>query len=104
MKIINETKEGLIIGQENLLLNLICTVDIGKPDNTLELKLDNTSIMSNSSEYVQHLFVARRFHHLKYFKCIAENGFYKLAKDIQLYVYCEYNHEVYVHCADVSVW
>lgn len=91
MKIDNETTGGFVIGEQHSLLDLICTVNSGKPQSTLKYKFENSSVISNSSEYILKSFVARRHHHLKHFECIAENEFYRLAKVVQLYIYCKFN-------------
>lgn len=102
MTIVNETKEGRLVGEQNSLLNLICTVDSATPQNTLEIKFENTSFMSNSSEYILHVFVARKHHHLKHFECIAENVFYRIAKDVQLYIYCKQEVLIYFRGINIS--
>ncbi|VDI38721.1 Hypothetical predicted protein [Mytilus galloprovincialis] len=87
MKFVNGTKEGQLFGQQNSVLNIICTVNSGKPQSTLELKLRNISIMSNSSDLIKHSFIARRHDHLKRVMCIADNSFHRLVMNIQLYIY-----------------
>ncbi|XP_071141587.1 MAM domain-containing glycosylphosphatidylinositol anchor protein 2-like [Mytilus edulis] len=87
MKFVNGTKEGQLFGQQNSVLNIICTVNSGQPQSTLELKLRNISIMSNYSDSIKHSFIPRRHDHLKRVMCIADNSFHRLAMNIQLHIY-----------------
>lgn len=89
MAIVNETAEGHLFGQQNVVLDIICTVSSGQPQSTLQLKLRNTSIMSNSTGFIKHSFVAIRNDNLKRIMCIADNSFYRLVKNIQLFIYCK---------------
>ncbi|CAC5398175.1 HMCN [Mytilus coruscus] len=87
MEIVNETAEGQIFGQQNSLLYIICTVNSGKPQNTLELKFQNTSLKTDSSDIINYSFIATPEDHLRHFMCIADNIFFTIMRDIQLFIY-----------------
>lgn len=76
---------------EGQIVNLECKSDLGTPKGTLRWENETkTVLLVNSSDNVILRLKTNRLHHLKYFRCVVDNGFFGLSREVQFKLLCKF--------------
>lgn len=91
LKIVNVTKDNIVNGKENRLLNLVCFVERGKPPAVLRWKKNGFLISLGGSNKLVYSFTPNKSDHQSGYTCEAQNTDMTkpLTQSIHLNIKCE---------------
>lgn len=106
LKILNITDDDTVVGEENHLMNLSCSVDSGKPPETLTWRRDRSIVKQGGPSKIVYSFIPAKTDYNSTFTCEAKNADMKkpLTKSIHINIKCKKTTFIFVDFYCVKVY